>query len=54
MKTGEIPIMNRYLGPNSRKITLLIIFTGIGSVISGTALLPSYNLSEVARATSGK
>jgi TM2 domain-containing membrane protein YozV len=27
--------MDRYLGPNSRKITLLIIFTTIGSVISG-------------------
>ena len=40
--------MNRYLDPNGRKITLLIIFTAIGSVISGAALLPSYNLSQVA------
>jgi protein-disulfide isomerase len=53
MKTGEIPIMNRYSGPNSRKITLLIILTGIGSVISGAALLPSYNLSEVAAQQAG-
>ena len=34
--------------PGNRKITLLIIFTAIGSVISGAALLPSYDLSQVA------
>jgi hypothetical protein len=34
-------------------MTLLIIFTTIGSVISGAALLPSYNLSEVAAQQAG-
>jgi protein-disulfide isomerase len=53
MKTGERLIMNRYLDPNSRKITLLIIFTAIGSVISGAALLPSYNLSQVVAQQAG-
>ncbi|MFY9794305.1 MAG: ester cyclase [Candidatus Nitrosopolaris sp.] len=40
--------MNSDLGPNIRKITLLTIFATIGLVISGAALLPSYNLSQVA------
>jgi protein-disulfide isomerase len=53
MKTGERLIMTRYLGPNSRKITILIIFTAIGSVISGAALLRSYNLSQVAAQQAG-
>ena len=39
--------MNSDLGPNIRKITLLTIFATIGLVISGAALLPSYNLSQV-------
>jgi hypothetical protein len=39
--------------PSNRKITLLIIFTAIGSVISGAALLPSYNLSQVAAQQAG-
>ena len=39
--------------PGNRKITLLIIFTAIGSVISGAALLPSYNLSQVAAQQAG-
>jgi protein-disulfide isomerase len=48
MKNGERSNMNSDLGPNIRKITLLTIFATIGLVISGAALLPSYNLSEVA------
>ena len=40
------PNMNRDLDPDNRKITLLIIITAIGSVISGAALLPSYHLSQ--------
>ena len=39
--------------PDNRKIRLLIIFTAIGSVISGAALLPSYNLSQVAAQQAG-
>jgi protein-disulfide isomerase len=48
MKNGERSNMNSDLGPNIRKITLLTIFAMIGVVISGAALLSSYNLGQVA------
>jgi hypothetical protein len=43
---------NTYTSDN-KKIRLLIIFTAIGSVISGAALLPSYHLSQVAAQQAG-
>jgi len=53
MKNGGRSNMNSNLGPNIRKITLLTIFATIGLAISGTALLPSYNLSQVAAQQAG-
>jgi protein-disulfide isomerase len=39
--------------PDNKKITLLIIFAAMGSIITGAALLASYDLAEVAAQQEG-